>query len=273
MDHVEVRQWLADALAAGMLPSVLDEPNDPVPATADGPTDHTARDARAHLATCEPCSVEAGSLVTTGALLAAAAPDDVLAPTAARERILRSVRETGMVRGQVSAAARSAPTPSGVPRRWRFVPAFASAALAVVLVAGLITVGNIGQQRDTARAEVAALAELASASGHILARSDHAQLPLSPVSGASAGIVVFSPTSGQLAVWSRDLAGAGSGTRYDCYLAHGASLTLIGWMDSAGDVSYWVGQVPTGVTLGQAGDRIVVQAEVPGATPVLSGTF
>jgi hypothetical protein len=44
-------------------------------------------------------------------------------------------------------------------------------------------------------------------------------------------------------------------------------------MDSAGNVSYWVGQVPMGVTLGQAGDRIVVQAEVPGATPVLSGTF
>jgi hypothetical protein len=271
MDHVEVRQWLADALAAGTLPSVLDEPRGEAPATTAGPAEQTALEARAHLATCEPCRVEAGALVTTGALLAAATPDDVQAPTAARERILRSVRETGMVRG----ATLALPVPAGSTpkRRWRLVPALAAAALAVILVGGLITVGNVGQQRDSARAEVAALAELASASGHILARSDHAQLPLSAVSGTSGGMVVFSPSSGQLAVWSRDLAGAGNGTRYDCYLAHGASLTLIGWMDSAGDVSYSVGQVPPGVVLGQASDRIVVQAEVPGATPVLSGTF
>ena len=271
MDHVEVRQWLADALAAGTLPSVLDEPRGAAQASAAGPTEQTAREVRAHLATCEPCRVEAGALVTTGALLAAATPDDVQAPTAARERILRSVRETGMVRR--ATLTQPAPAASTPQRRWRFVPALASAALAVVLVGGLITVGSIGQQRDSARAEVTALAELASASGHILARSDHAQLPLSPVSGTSAGMVVFSPSSGQLAVWSRDLTGAGNGTRYDCYLAHGAALTLIGWMDSAGDVSYWVGQVPTGVTLGQAGDRIVVKAEDPGAMPVLSGTF
>jgi hypothetical protein len=38
-------------------------------------------------------------------------------------------------------------------------------------------------------------------------------------------------------------------------------------------VAYWVGQSPAGVTLGHAGDRIVVQADVPGAAPVLSGTF
>lgn len=273
MDHVEVRQRLADALAAGTLPSVLDEPSGAAHATTQGPTDEAAHDVRDHLATCEPCRVEAGALVTTGALLAAAAPDDVRAPLAARERILRSVRQTGMVRGATSAPARPAPARAASPRRWRFVPALATVALAVVLVGGLITVGNVGQQRDSARAEVTALAELASASGHILARSDHAQLPLSTVSGTSAGMVVFSPSSGQLAVWSRDLAGAGAGTRYDCYLARGASLTLIGWMDSAGNVSYWVGQVPMGVTLGQSGDRIVVQSEVPGATPVLSGTF
>jgi hypothetical protein len=271
MDHVEVRQWLADALATGVLPSVLDDPSATAQATTGGPTDQTAHDVRTHLATCEPCRVEAGALVTTGALLAAAAPDDVRAPIAARERILRSVRETGMVRD--GAPARPTSIPSASTRRWRLVPAFASAALAVVLVGGLITVGNVGQQRDNARAEVAALAELASASGHILARADHGQLPLSAPSGTSVGMVVFSPSSGQLAVWSRDLVSSTAGTRYDCYLAHGTALTLIGWMDSAGDVSYWVGQVPAGVMLGQASDRIVVQAEVPGATPVLSGTF
>ena len=68
MDHVEVRQWLADALAAGTLPSVLDEPSGAAHATTHGPTDQTAHDVRAHLATCEPCRVEAGALVTTGVL-------------------------------------------------------------------------------------------------------------------------------------------------------------------------------------------------------------
>ncbi|HXR27920.1 MAG TPA: hypothetical protein VN771_08635, partial [Candidatus Baltobacteraceae bacterium] len=235
------------------------------------PADEAAGEVRAHLAACEACRTEAGALVTTGALLAAATPDDVRAPEAARERILRSVRETGMVRRpSTSRTVASAPAARS---RWRFVPALASVALAAVLVGGLVMVVNMGHQRDSARADVTALAELASASGHILARPDHAQLSLTGTDGTSTGMVVFSPSSGQVAVWSRGLAGSDTGTRYDCYLARGAVLTLIGWMDAAGNVDYWVGQVPAGITLGHPGDRIVVQADTPGAAPVLSGTF
>ncbi len=279
MDHVEVRQWLADALAGGYLPSVLEDP-----AAGTGPsgpsTDQEADEARAHLAACGACSTEASALVTTGALLAAVTPDDVLAPVAARERILRTVRETGMVR--VPTTSRPAPAAPVLPaapvaapprRRWRLVPALASVAMAAIIVGGLVMVGTIGHQRDVAQAEVAALAELASANGHILARADHAQLPLTAADGTSAGMVVFSSSSGQLAVWSPVLAGMATGTRYDCFLVRGSSATLIGWMDAAGDVAYWVGHAPSGVTLGQAGDRIVVQADMPGAAPVLSGTF
>jgi hypothetical protein len=281
MDHVEVRQWLTDALAGGVLPSVLDDLA-AAPGSDGASPDPTADEVRAHLMACDACEAEAGALVTTGALLAAATPDDVLAPVAARERILRTVRETGMVR--VPAAPTPAPVAVGVPvgpavpaasrlRRWRLVPALASVAMAAIIVGGLFTVANMGHQRDVAQAEVAALGELASASGHILARPDHAQLALVAADGTSMGMVVFSPSSGQLAVWSRDLVGMASGTRYDCFLVRGSSLTLIGWMDTAGDVAYWVGQSPAGVTLGHAGDRIVVQADVPGAAPVLSGTF
>lgn len=279
MDHVEVRQWLTDALAGGVLPSVLDDL-----AAAPGPDgaspDPTSHEVRAHLTACDACRAEAGALVTTGALLAAATPDDVLAPVAARERILRSVRETGMVRVPViSPPAPAAPVVPVAPaastarRRWRLVPALASVAMAAIIVGGLVMVATVGHQRDIAQAEVAALAELASASGHILARPDHAQLPLTAADGTSTGMVVFSPSSGQLAVWSHDLAGMASGTRYDCFLVRGTSLTLIGWMDDAGDVAYWVGQAPAGVPLGHTGDRIVVQADMPGAAPVLSGTF
>ncbi len=281
MDHVEVRQWLTDALAGGVLPSVLDDLA-AAPGSDGASPDPAAAEVRAHLVACDACQTEAGALVTTGALLAAATPDDVLAPVAARERILRTVRETGMVR--VPAAATPAPAPMVVPiapavpvasrvRRWRLVPALASVAMAAIIVGGLVTVANMGQQRDVAQAEVAALGELASASGHILARPDHAQLPLVAADGTSMGMVVFSPSSGQLAVWSHDLVGMASGTRYDCFLIRGSSLTLIGWMDTAGNVAYWVGQTPAGVTLGHSGDRIVVQADVPGAAPVLSGTF
>ena len=280
MDHVEVRQWLTDALAGGVLPSVLDDLA--APGSDAASPDPAADEVRAHLVDCDACRAEAGALVTTGALLAAATPDDVLAPVAARERILRSVRETGMVR--VPAAVTPAPAAVVVPvapavpapsrvRRWRLAPAFASVAMAAIIVGGLITVANMGHQRDIAQAEVAALGELASASGHILARSDHAQLALVTADGTSSGMIVFSPSSGQLAVWSHDLAGMASGTRYDCFLVRGSSLTLIGWMDDAGDVAYWVGQAPTGLMLGHAGDRIVVQADTPGAAPVLSGTF
>lgn len=283
MDHVEVRQRLTDALAGGVLPSVLDDL-----AAAHGaggsPEEPAAADVRTHLAACAACRAEAGALVTTGALLAAATPDDMLAPVAARERILRTVRETGMVRIPAAAGpALIAPAPAtprlATPavrsawRRWRLVPALASVAMAVIIVGGLVTVGDMSHQRDVAQAEVAALGELASASGHILARPDHAQLPLVGADGSSMGMVVFSPSSGELAVWSHDLAGMASGTRYDCFLVRGTSLTLIGWMDNAGDVAYWIGQAPAGVALGHTGDRIVVQADTPSATPVLSGTF
>jgi len=286
MDHVEVRQWLTDALAGGVLPSVLDDL-----AAAQAPSgassDPAAQAVRAHLTACDACRTEAGALMTTGALLAAATPDDVLAPVAARERILRTVRETGMVRvpaalGPALAGSPApvvpvpaAPATSTARRRWRWplVPALASVAMAAVIVVGLVVVGDVSHQAAVARSEVAALAELASANGRILARPDHGQLPLAGPDGTSRGMVVFSPSSGQLAVWSDDLVGIASGTRYDCFLVQGPSLTLIGWMDDAGDVAYWVGQAPAGVTLGHAGDRIVVQAEVPGASPVLSGTF
>lgn len=271
MDHFEVRQWLADALPGGLLPSLLDEPvRGPGMGAADG--DAAAGEVRAHLASCEACRAEAGALVNTGALLAAATPDDVLAPVAARERILRSVRETGMVR--TPAMAPPAPVTKAPARRgWRLLPALTAAAMAVVIVGGLVMVGNVNSDANKARAEVSALAELATASGHILARPDHAQLSLTAADGTSSGTIVFSPSSGQVAVWSRGLAGAGTGTRYDCYLAHGSALTLIGWMDYAGSVAYWVGNVPAGVTLGHGGDRILVQAEAPGAAPALSGTF
>jgi len=283
MDHVEVRQWLTDALAGGILPSVLDDLAAP-PGAGGAAADPAAEEVRAHLTACDACRAEAGALVTTGVLLAAATPDDVLAPVAARERILRSIHETGMVRvpaasrPPVGAPAPAAPLAGARPtdparRRWRLVPALASVAMAAVIVGGLVMVGNMSHQRDVAQAEVAALGELASASGHILARPDHGQVPLVGADGTSMGMVVFSPSSGQVAVWSRDLAGMASGTRYDCFLVRGSSLTLIGWMDDAGNVAYWIGQAPAGLTLGHAGDRIVVQADAPGAAPVLSGTF
>ncbi|MFI5261788.1 MAG: zf-HC2 domain-containing protein [Candidatus Limnocylindrales bacterium] len=268
MDHPEVRQRMADALAAGLLPSLLEAD----PATL-GDTSHDETTAlRAHLADCAACRSEAGALVTTGALLAVAAPDDVAAPVAARERILRSVREMGMVRPTSIPAEPAAPRRSWFPR-WRLAPVLAAAALSVILVGGVLVVADLGRQRDSARADVTALADLTTASGHILARPDHAQISLATASGTPAGMVVFSPSSGQLAVWSHSLNAAQAGARYDCYLERDGRLTVIGWMEQAGDVAYWVGQVPSGVTLGQAGDRFIVQADHPGASPVLSGTF
>lgn len=268
MDHVEVRQRLADALSAGTLPTLL--AGDP---PADGAGYDDAAALGAHMASCAPCRAEAGALVTTGALLAAATPDDVEAPVAARERILRSVRDMGMVRRAPAAVADGSAVRGPVVRRWHLAAGLVAVALSVVIAGGLVMVASLGGQRDTAQAEVAALADLATASSHILARPDHAQLSLATADGTPGGMLIFSPSSGQVAVWSRALSGAVTGTHYDCFVARGGSLTLIGWMDQAGDVAYWIGQVPVGITLGQAGDRIVVQAEQPGASPALSGTF
>ncbi len=266
MDHAEVRDRLADALLA---PGGLD-------ALRADPGPEAVR-VREHLAGCDACRGEAEALATTGALLAVASPDDLAAPPDARARILAAVRGTGTVRPvRTERPAVPVTSPSGGGRPWRvprLLAPLAAAGAVIALAGGMLLVADLAGQRDRAQAQLAALVEVATASGQVLAEPDHGQLALQTPAGQRGGTLLFGPTSGQLVVWSRALEPPRAGERYDCYLELAGQRTLVGWMHQAGEMAYWVGEVPAGTPVGIPGQRFLVVSGEDGGTPVLSGTF
>lgn len=280
MDHAEARDRLAEAL---LTPGGLDA------ALLAG--DQAAAELRNHLAGCAECRAEVDALDLTGLLLAAGAPDDLPAPPAARARILAAVHETGRPRpvpvtatspppvaASLVAAPGAAAPPIAAPAapRWRLprlaLP-LAAGAMAVLLVAGALLVADLAGQRDRTQRQVAAVVEVVTATGQILATPDHASLALAAPDGARGGTVLYSPSSEQLVVWGRGLDEPASNERYDCYVIHGQQTIPVGYMHQAGDLAYWVGSAPPGTTLGTPGDRFVVISNEAGSEPALSGTF
>ena len=277
MDHAEALDRLEDALlGSGRLEAL---------GVGDAPEQARLRD---HLAVCPSCRAELGALQATAALLAAAAPDDLRPPAATRERVIRAVRETGVKRPRSSALPAAAgpvvapPTRVGPSRhnglRWtwhlRPVGTTLAAAVAIVLLGGGVLFGaNLVRQRDAATAQVAALTKVAAWTDRLLAAPDRTELTLRDAQGRAAGTVVFSRSSGDLVVFSEALDPTSPRETYDCYITRNGQWTRIGWMNVAGSVSYWVGKVPAGSSIGQPGDRFVVLVDRPGATPELSATF
>lgn len=289
MDHADVRERLEEALLdrAGMTGLI----------EAAGPE---AEQLRQHLATCDPCRREFAALAATGALLAHAAPDDLRLPAEMRERVLRTVRETGVHRGprpdssvgQALAASearsgagagaqRVAPVAAPTARRlvgpppffgWRLGAALATVAAVVVLAAGALLGRSLVEQRDAAKDQVVALSQVTAMADRLLAVPGHVQATLRGPAGQPAGTVLFDPSSAQLLVFSTALRPDAPNDSYDCYMERDGQKVRIGWMEMAGGTAYWVGTLPAGM-VPQAGDRFLVLTDRPGATPALSGTF
>jgi hypothetical protein len=272
MDHAEVRDRLADALLApGGLDGLLVD---------DRPESAALRD---HLGACPSCRAEADALATTGVLLAAAAPDDLAPSPETRGRVLAAVLETGRVRESRPSAEEVPAAPEAVSvrgplvgrwTRWpRWVAPLAAAAAFVILAGGLLLLSNVAGQRDHLQQQRDALADVTAATGQILGTPDHDFLALQAADGSRGGSLLFSPSTGQLVVWSGSLAAAEPGERYDCYVIHDGQALPVGYMREAGQFAYWIGQVPPGTPLGSQGDRFLVVSGGPAAAPTLSGTF
>ncbi|HEX5451408.1 MAG TPA: hypothetical protein VFW86_03380 [Candidatus Limnocylindrales bacterium] len=273
MDHAETLERLeSSALGPGGVEALETDRSAQAQAVKD------------HLAGCFDCRAEYDSLATTRALLAAAAPDDLAAPPEARERVLRAVRETGVRRPvrpmavvpDVSPAPMPTLQPPSTalqPRRGfrRLWPALAMAAAVIIVAAGVLLGLDLTQQRDTARDQAAALSRVTALTDRLLAEPDARTVVLHDSAGQSSGSVLFSATADQLVVFTQSLDADAPAQAYACYVERDGRRTRIGWMNAAGNVSYWMGPVPGG--LGQAGDRFVVEGDEPGAQAALSGTF
>jgi hypothetical protein len=285
MDHAEVRDRLEGALLSpGKLYAI------------DTDATEAGEELRAHLASCAACRAELGALRETAALLAAAAPDDLVAPAEARERVLQAVRETGVVRarrtdpGRIRAGAAGRPSEATTAassgsrrftlpalRRGRLMPfprlaEVAVAAAVVLLVGALVAVDLIGQ-RDRSAQQVRELSRITGAADRLLREPGTRDLSLMARDGKPAGTLIYNPRSGELVVVTDALSAPPTGSRYGCYLERGGERTQIGLLRQSGGLTYWTGkmQAPTGA--GRSGDRFMVSLDTQENEPLLVAEF
>jgi hypothetical protein len=237
MDHAEVRERLDSALLSpGKLQSIEED------ATAEGDA------LRTHIASCPACARELRALRETAALLAAAAPEDLVPRPQAREAVMRAVRETGVarpVRAPSPASAASSPS-TGRRALWRDLVAGSPLALAAVvglLVIGTAVMSSMAAAREASDREARELAAITAATDRLLREPDSRKAILRDVAGNTAGTVLYSPVTHQLVVVSDALARPTEGEQYDCYIARSGNRRNIGWMHFSDGLAYWAGAV------------------------------
>jgi anti-sigma-K factor RskA len=291
MDHAEARELLE---LAAVEPDGFDR-------LAAGDTAESAALA-GHLAGCAECAAELerlrrASTVIREAVRTAPPPD-------LRERTLAFVAAVGRDRSAplapavapAGAAAAATGDPAvepepiaiddarrrrsgGVGRVAGWVVAIAAAVVLALVATQLLALGprdrTIAEQQD----DLAAIAKAAAWSLAIQGRPDAERVALaSPTGDASvSGTLVYSPATDHLVVLAEGLEQPPAGVEYRCWVESGGVRKPVGQMFFAGDVAYWVGEVPDtaslpedavfGVSPTPAGDPTDLSAD-----PVLTST-
>jgi hypothetical protein len=228
-----------------------------------------------HLAGCDDCAAELERLRRASAVIRDAVR--TAPPPDLRERTLAFVAAVGRDRTAPAVAASAAgalatPAPAGaaaapvVPptiedaRRRRSVGAGRLAGWAVAIAAGVV-IAFVATQilvlgpRDARIAEqnedVAAIAKAAAWSLAIQGRPDAERVALTSPTGDTtvSGTLVYSPATDHLVVLAEGLAQPPAGVEYRCWVESGGVRTPVGKMFFAGDIAYWVGEVPATATL------------------------
>ena len=254
MDHADVRAWLADAFFRPGLLRALDD--DRPEAEVDDPQ---IAGLRQHLATCAECAAELAALRSTAVAL-----DLAMGPPAgARERVLANVSALGRERGAASNRGWW-PLNLSLPRAAASLAVFGAIVFGLGAAAGLI-LSSAGEQPSRLASVMAQLDER-------LAEPGVRQAILRDGDGSGAGMVVLSPSSQRLAVFTASLEPPPSG-RYECYLERDGQRTLIGPMGFEGQVAFWAGPVDTPADAGLTGDRFIVLFGPADGVPRLQTEF
>jgi len=294
MEHAEARELLE---LAAVEPDGFDR-------LAAGDTADAAALA-GHLAGCLECSRELERLRRSAAVIRDAVR--TAPPPDLRERTLAFVAAVGVDRSAASVAAAGGlgvaaapvqviqappattdpePVDIDAARRRRSVAIGRVAGWAVAIAAGVVlalvaTQLLVVAPRDQRIAEqgedVTSLAKAAAWSLAIQGASDAERVALASTTGDASvsGTLVYSPGTDHLVVLAQGLEQPPPGMEYRCWVESGGVRTPIGKMFFAGDVAYWVGEVPNadslpedatfGVSAGAAGNPSDVSAD-----PVLS---
>ena len=241
MDHEEVREQLELAAA---------EPNG-IDRLMAGDTP-LASSIAAHLAGCPSCTEELDRLRRASILIGDAVR--TTPPPELRERTLALVREVGRDRTRVApvVAPEFAPVMApvavaasgGAPRRM----AWTLAAAAVVLIAVAATAFVVGGQTDTRVAgyedQLAGLSHVTAATVAISGQADAQRVSLEG-SNDRWGSVLYSPSTGELAVVATGLTEPINGREYRCWVVVNGERQPVGKMFFGGDLAFWAGPVGT----------------------------
>ncbi|HET7727167.1 MAG TPA: anti-sigma factor [Candidatus Limnocylindrales bacterium] len=245
-----------------------------------GDTPEAARLA-GHLAACSTCASELLRIRRTSELAreaVASGPDPEL-----RARTLAYVRAVGRPRAPqappISAASGTVPTAPvrKLPlRRILRTPAGWAASVAATAVLAVALTAAVLQPADTGSRTEAALAEVATATLRLEALPDARRVELVGTGGsATAGTLLFSPSTGELIVVAPDLAEPPAGSEYRCWVETEDGRRRMGRMFFGGGIAYWVGPVD-GLSAVDDGTRFGVSlvplaSDGPGTEEVLVG--
>lgn len=238
-----------------------------------------------HLAGCEACATELERLHRSVPLLR-----DVVRttpPPALRERTLAFVREHGVAR-DAQARAPGAPETPDVPTRvptpltrtrptvLPWVAAIAAAAVVSMAATSMLVGGRLDAQLADQQRAIAGLQAVTAATLEITAAPDAKRIALRAVDGsATAGSVLFSPSTTRLVVVATGLTPPPPGQEYRCWVLVDGERQSVGRMFFAGELAFWAGDTPAVATLGDGATFGVSLAEVGGssldAEPVIVG--
>lgn len=238
-----------------------------------------------HLAGCEACAVELERLQRSVPLLR-----DVVRttpPPGLRERTLAFVLEHGVARG-AEAQAPGAPETPDVPTReptpltrirptaLPWVAAIAAAVIVSVVATSFLVGGRLDAQLADQQRAIAGLQAVTAATLEITAAPDAKRIALRAADGsATAGSVLFSPSTTRLVVVATGLTPPPPGQEYRCWVLVDGVRQSVGRMFFAGELAFWAGDTPAVATLGDGATFGVSLVEVGGssldADPVIVG--
>lgn len=196
-----------------------------------------------HLAGCDSCSSEFQRLGRAAPLLREVVR--TTPPSDLRERTLAYVREHGEPRGV--AASRAAAAGAAPRRTANLLPWVATLAAAIALA--LATTSFLAYQQASQRLAdqehaIADLQAVTSATLEISAQPDVERVSLTAAGTDTSGSLLFSPASTRLVVVATGLQPPLAGQEYRCWVDRAGTRENVGRMFFAGDLAYWVGEVP-----------------------------
>ncbi|MFP5342887.1 MAG: anti-sigma factor domain-containing protein [Candidatus Limnocylindria bacterium] len=207
-------------------------------------------------------------------------------PADLRARTLDLVAARGIARGsRAPRAPEVAPAGPGVaPRaaratalaRWGWLGGIAAAVILSVVATTALVGTRLDDELAGRDAAIAQLGAVVAATLAVTAEPDAMRVRLVATDGsATAGTLLFSPSTTELVVVATDLDAPPAGREYRCWVQRDGERQPVGRMFFGGDLAYWIGPVPALAGLTGGATFGVSLVDVAGGTldpdPVIAG--